>query len=241
MLVENRENRHAYIVGEVVGTKETDDYYLIQLKHHVWFADTKQAKDITTGVFVRNIEASDDGRPAIPYMDRAKKLKLHKGSKVGAYVRFSGDEDYKTANGYSVAFDGVTSFKGKNVDGTDRKYAIVMGTVKSMQERVSSSGARYTAANVYVGKYPIYDENGEKLVDESGNTSYDYRYVTVKTSNEKLMDRFAKALSKNMNGEEKNAAFLCFGDPYSYISSTTGDERNTYTAINFDVMGLCQK
>lgn len=236
MLIENRESRHAYLVGEVISTKDTDDYFLIQLKHHVWFPEERIAKDITTAVFVRNIEASvETGRPEIPYKDRAKKMNIRKGSRIGIYVRFSG-EDYSMANGYAVSYDGITPFKGKNRDGADEKFAIILGTVKSIAERVSSTGNKYTAANVYIGKCPMYDENGNKIPNK-----YEYRYVTVKTSNEKLMSRFEKALQKNQNGCEKNAAFLCFGEPYTFISQTTGDERSTYTAINFDVMGFYQK
>lgn len=240
MLVENKENRHAFIVGEVTGMKETDQYLLLQIRHHVWFAETKEAKNVTTAVFIRNLDATAEGRQPIPYMDRAKNMRIHKGSRVGAYVRYSG-EDYSVANGYSVHYDGVVGFKGLNTDGSERKYAIVMGTVKSMQERVSASGTTYLAANVYVGKFPLYDEQNRKMVDEHGKTAYEYRYVTVKTSNEKLMDRFTKALEVNSAGEEKNAAFLCFGDPYRYISPTTGEERVTYTAINFEVMGVVAK
>ena len=239
MLIFNRTNNHAFLVGEVVGIKDETDYFLIRLKHRVYDAVTRSAQDIVTAVFVRNIDENPiTGRPAIPYADRARKMRVDTGSRIGVYVRFTG-EAFKTANGYSVNYDGLSTFSGIDKQGEPEKFGIVMGTVKNLTEKKDRNGESFVSAHVYVGKRPIRDANKKIMYDINGFPQYEYKYVDV-NGRKNQADRFRKALQKGKDGTEKNVAFLCGGEPYCFVGND-GSEREVYTSLNFEVMGYVRK
>lgn len=240
MLIYNSTNNHAFLIGEVVSVKDSAEYFLINLKHNVYDSMTRTAQTVVTGVFVRDIEENlMTGRPAIPYAGRARNMRVAAGSHIGVYVRFTGD-GMKTANGYSISYDGLASFTGLNSKtGNSEKFSIVMGAVKNLTERTDKNGESYIQAHVYIGKRPIRDANRQIVHDINGFPQYEYRYVDV-NGRKTLADRFKKALNKSKDGAEKNVAFLCGGEPYSFIGND-GTERAIYTSLNFELMGFVRK
>ena len=240
MLIFNSENNHAYVVGEVVTVKDADDYFLVKVKHRYYDTVKRVSIEVVTAIFIRNIaEEVGIGRPAIPFADRARKMRIHVGSRVGVYCVF-GNDGMKTAKGYGLSFDGITSFKGVNKNHETQKFGIVMGAVKSLTDKIDRNGAPYVTAHVYVGKWPQRDANGALMYDIDGNVMYEYRYVDV-NAREKLAERFHKALEKTTEGQEKAAAFLCGGMPFTYNSPSDGKLKEIYSGLNFELMGLVPK
>lgn len=240
MLIFNPDNNHAYLVGEVVTVKNAEDYFLVKVKHHCYDPQKRIAFDAVTAVFIRNIaEVPETGRPAIPFADRARNMKVHVGSHVGVYCVL-GNDGMKTAKGYGLTFDGITSFKGLNNRKEPQKFGIVMGAVKSLTDKTDRNGNPYVTAHVYVGKYPQRDVNGSLMYDIDGNVMYDYRYVDV-NARDKLAERFHKALEKTSDGQAKNAAFLCGGTPFTYNSPSDGSLKEIYSGLNFESMGIFEK
>ena len=240
MLVYNQTNNHAFLIGEALSVKDDAEYFLIRLKHKVYDSVTRTSHEIVTGIFVRDIEENPmTGRPAIPYAGRARNMRVAAGSHIGVYVRFTGD-GMKTANGYSISYDGLASFTGlNNKTGNPEKFSIVMGAVKSLTERADKNGEGYVQAHVYIGKRPIRDMNHQIVYDINGFPQYEYRYVDV-NGRKSQADRFRKALQRGNDGSEKNVAFLCGGEPYSFIGND-GAERAIYTSLNFELMGFVRK
>ena len=240
MLVYNPTNNHAFLIGEVLSVKDDAECFRIQLKHKVYDSVTRTSHEIVTEIFVRDIEENPmTERPAIPYAGRARNMRVAAGSHIGVYVRFTGD-GMKTANGYSISYDGLASFtRLDNKTGNPEKFNIVMGAVKSLTERTDKNGENYVRAHVYIGKRPIRDIDRQLVYDINGFPRYEYRYVDV-DGRKSQVDRFRKELQRGNGGSEKNVAFLCGGKPCSFIGND-GTERTIYTSLNFELMGFVRK
>lgn len=246
MLIGNPNNNHAFIAGEVVGIqdeREKDNYLMVRVKHNVYNAATRTSQDVFTAIYIRNIEADiQSGRPAIPFADRARNKALKSGSIVGVYCVVS--NDFKTAKGYGLMFDGVTSFKGVNRNDEPTNFSIVMGAVKRLTQKVDGYGNTFVSAHVYIGKYFVRDAQGNVVCDGYGNPLYQYRYVDINGRNN-TGNRFLQVLQPVRNEEgklvEKNVVFLCGGQPYQYTSSADNSTHEIYTALQFQILGLVKK
>ena len=240
MLISNPLNNHAYVVGEVLQVSDRDEFFLAKVKHHYYDREKRNGYEVVTDVYFRNIE--DDSRPdrsSMMFADRARRMKLRAGSRVGVYCAFCG-EGMKTAKGYGINYDGITCFNGVNHRNEPTKFCIVIGEVKSMTDRVDKNGEPYVLAHVYIGKWPMRDSSGNILHEPDGTPIYIYRNIEVR-GRDKMISRFKKVLQRDAKGIAKTAAFLCAGEPFSYISLTDGSQREIYSALNFEVMGMARR
>lgn len=213
------------MIGMVQETKEANDKYIVTIEYDHYDKDLGEELKKQSMVFFQNQKSTDsDDRKPIMWAEFAKKMKLHKGSVIAVLAR--PNKTGEKADGYICRYNGLVTFDPD--DTHDRERNAVGGLVSWIKEDTDSQNKPCIKMGVYMGK------------NKEGN----FLSATVRTSDDKLMERCKKALSpRTGNGDDKPikkyAWFRC-GEAYMAMNAE-GVEFPILTCFDFTITGTTQK
>lgn len=213
------------MLGEVKAAKEIDDKYAVTIEYDHYDKDLGEEIKQQTEIFFQNQKAAEgEDRKPILWADYVKKMKLREGSVIAVLAR--PNKTGEKADGYVCRYNGMITFAPD--DKHERERNAVGGLVTWIKEGEDSQQQPCVKIGVYMGK------------DKEGN----FLSATVRTSDEKLMERCKKALTpRTGNGDDKPvkkyAWFRC-GDAYMAMNSD-GVEFPILTCYDFTITGTNKK
>lgn len=213
------------MIGEVQEAKDAGDKYIVTIEYDHYDKDLGEEFKKQTTVFFQNQKPADgDERKPIMWADFAKKMKMRKSSVIAVLARPNKTGD--KADGYICRYNGLITFAPD--DTHERERNAVGGLVTWIKDDTDSQDKPCIKMGVYMGK------------DQEGN----FLSATVRTSDEKLMERCKKALTpRTGSGDEKPvkkyAWFRC-GDAYMAMNGD-GVEFPILTCFDFTITGTTRK
>lgn len=213
------------MLGEVKTFREADNKYIVTIEYDHYDKDLGEEIKQQTEIFFQNQKpAEDEDRKPILWADYVKKMKLREGSVIAVLAR--PNKSGEKADGYVCRYNGLITFAPD--DKHDRERNAVGGLVTWIKDDMDSQQNPCVKMGVYMGK------------DKEGN----FLSATVRTSDEKLMERCKKALTPRTGNEDdkpvkKYAWFRC-GDAYMAMNAD-GVEFPILTCFDFTITGTTKK
>lgn len=209
------------LIGGIQEIKDDEQKYTVTIEYdHYERALEIEVKKRTT-VFFQNQKPSEyNDRKPILWADYARKMNMREGSTIAVLARpnKAGDK----ADGYLCRYSGLITFAADEKH--ERERNAVGGLVTWIKEDLDHKDNPRVKMGVYMGK----------------NAHGNFLTATVRTSNEKLMERCKKALTPRMSENEskpiKKYAWFCCGDAYMVMNSD-GEEFPILTCYDFTITG----
>lgn len=209
------------MIGEVLEVKDTENKYAVTIEYDYYNGNSGEEIKQQTIIFFQNQKPveGDNRRPAL-WADYARRMKMRIGSVIAVLAR--PNKTGEKADGYICRYNGLIKFAPDEKH--ERERNAVGGLVTWIKDDLDSKNNPCVKMGVYTGK------------DAQGN----FLSATLKTSNDKLIERCKKALTprdrENGGKSIKKYAWFCCGDTYMAMNGD-GEEFPILTCFDFTITG----
>lgn len=216
-----KNNELTLLIGEVQEVKDTGNKFAVTIEYDYYNSELREEIKKQTVIYFQNQKpAEGDARKPVLWADYVRKMKMHRGSVIAVLAR--PNKTGEKADGYTCRYNGVIKFAPDEKH--ERERNAVGGIVTWIKDGLDSKNNPCVKMGVYTGK------------DAHGN----FQSATVKTSNEKLIERCKKALTPRVgeNGGKsiKKYAWFCCGDTFMAMNGD-GEEFPILTCYDFTITG----